>query len=225
MWIVTYKGRPIGVVEVKKPNSQILNDSRVHGQLFDYMHNLKTYFGLNYCIGILSTYEKWRIFWDSEAQDLSQASILSNEAKHEILQKVDIPLPTSIERDTEKHYPKSPSATISRSLHASKIYNWNDKNLIQVLGTVILKMMRCPSISMPSLIGRSAYIVLQPDRWIWATLPAKALHWNKLPSTKALNFHLLQILGRGEEGLVWLACTSTGSVCALKFAKDKNKSE
>lgn len=46
IWILfEQKGIPIGVIEVKKPDSKIMNSKRLHGQIYDYMLRLRHFFG------------------------------------------------------------------------------------------------------------------------------------------------------------------------------------
>lgn len=64
IWIVYGGGMPIGVVGVKKPGEDgTLQNPYVHGQLFDYMLRLQSFFGLQQVFGILTSYEKWRVCW------------------------------------------------------------------------------------------------------------------------------------------------------------------
>ena len=110
------RGRPIGVILIKEPHPTILDDKLVYGQIFDYMHNLKVYFGLQYCFGILSTYNQWRILWDDGAHDLSQSLILPPAPETVPVERLDIPLVGSISLDTDTTNPASPTAKISRHL-------------------------------------------------------------------------------------------------------------
>jgi len=47
----------------------------------------------------------------------------------------------------------------------------------------------------------------------------KKLTWGRLGRRDARQFLLLRQLGRGSDGVVFLACTLTGSICALKFGR------
>jgi hypothetical protein len=63
IWIVcTSSGVPIGVVEVKKPDKNIMNSPSLHGQIFDYMLRLRHFIGLKSVFGITTTYAQWRIY-------------------------------------------------------------------------------------------------------------------------------------------------------------------
>ena len=168
-WIIaTASGRPIGVIKVKRPSDSIMEEDGVHGQLFDYMLKLKTYFGLQGCFGIVTTYEQWRIYWDTDAQELAESD--SVEEPEDIEKPFDLsslPTPNLTQKDnTDSTYYQSPKAKDPRKLKASKNYEWNDKELITVLASVVLKMLACPTVAVPGLLERRAYIVLQQSSWI-----------------------------------------------------------
>lgn len=64
IWIVTsLKGVPVGVVEVKKDDAQIMDAPLLHGQIYDYMLRLQSFHGLRHVFGIASTYNQWRFYW------------------------------------------------------------------------------------------------------------------------------------------------------------------
>ncbi|KAL5484740.1 hypothetical protein EMCRGX_G021288 [Ephydatia muelleri] len=52
---------PIGVVEVKKPCTDLNN--KMQGQLYDYLQMLKSSFNLNFAIGILTNFNQWQVLW------------------------------------------------------------------------------------------------------------------------------------------------------------------
>lgn len=77
--VVRMRKQPIGVVEVKTPNDDsIINHGRVHGQIYDYMCRLNEYFGLKSVFGIVTTYEKWRVYWLAESDPVA----ISNPRPH-----------------------------------------------------------------------------------------------------------------------------------------------
>lgn len=60
--VVKNNSQPISVVETKTPaDDAVMDHEQVHGQLYDYMHQLKEYFGLETVFGIATTYNQWRI--------------------------------------------------------------------------------------------------------------------------------------------------------------------
>ena len=73
--------------------------------------------------------------------------------------------------------------------------------------------------------GRTNYIRLQEDSWVWSTLPTTrfALDFNKFPTSRARSLILLADLRGGAHGRVWLACSSSGAGCVIKFARDDSR--
>ena len=70
------------------------------------------------------------------------------------------------------------------------------------------------------MLSKKDYIVTQADKWFWGKLPPDIkLDYSKMPSTAAKSFYLLQDLGAGAEGRVWLGCSSGGKVVVLKFLR------
>lgn len=66
IWVIVDNfGVAIGVIEVKKPDSNILKNTHVHGQILDYMERLKYFFGQAIRFGIVATYEEWRLYSSS----------------------------------------------------------------------------------------------------------------------------------------------------------------
>jgi hypothetical protein len=78
IWIVRENRMPIGVVEVKKPNPKIMQSEHVHGQIYDYMLRLRSFFGLQNVFGIVATYESWRVYWlpSGNTDDVANATSL-----------------------------------------------------------------------------------------------------------------------------------------------------
>jgi hypothetical protein len=73
----------VGVVEVKKPGHNVLNEPTVLGELLDQMMLVEGFYGMGPVIGILTTAEEWVISWfpvDTNALahvDLPEASFIS----------------------------------------------------------------------------------------------------------------------------------------------------
>lgn len=51
---------------VAKPGKS-LDTKQVGSELYDYMLRLKSFYGLHYAFGIVSSYEEWQIFWLSDS--------------------------------------------------------------------------------------------------------------------------------------------------------------
>ena len=73
---------------------------------------------------------------NNNAEDLAHAKVLPSVPETQLLQRVDVPLSESITEDKETENPAAPPTKISRSLSASKIYSWNDPNLVKTIGQI-----------------------------------------------------------------------------------------
>lgn len=99
IWVMLANGVPIGVVEVKVPSVGILNNPKVHGQIFDYMLRLQSFFGVQDVFGLVSTYESSRIFWFPQSADCAKAT---ERVEHES-KGLDLDLDQVLER-RKKHF-------------------------------------------------------------------------------------------------------------------------
>lgn len=83
IWVVmNERGVPVGVCEVKKPGSSIMDSPVVHGQIYDYMLRLRSFHGIKHVFGIVSTYHQWRLYWleDCAAAAAAAATVVTVEA-------------------------------------------------------------------------------------------------------------------------------------------------
>jgi len=59
--------------------------------------------------------------------------------------------------------------------------------------------------------------------WYWSTLPSSFhLDFSKFPSSRAKNFIILVDLWGGEHGHAWLAASTHGVGCVIKFSQMKD---
>lgn len=68
LWIITVRSRPVGVVEVKKPDKRgqkflALEHPNVLGELYDFMKHLPNFYGTYPAFGILTNMNSWRFAW------------------------------------------------------------------------------------------------------------------------------------------------------------------
>ena len=65
------------------------------------------------------------------------------------------------------------------------------------------------------------YFLLTENSYYWVTCPWKiekpTLNNDEMPPGNTKQFYLLKPLGKGIESLVWLACSRSLKVCAIKF--------
>ena len=111
----------------------------------------------------------------------------------------------------------SPAAN-ERVLHGGPIIAWNDKSLISVLASVLVKMAFSPVNPLNKAIGPDRqYREVNPHTWAWKTLKSGfALKFDEMPDEDAI-FLLIMPLGQGENGIAWLATSESGKACVIKF--------
>ena len=51
------------------------------------------------------------------------------------------------------------------------------------------------------------------------------IHWDRSPRANTKHMYALEDLGRGADGKVYLAATTSGSICVLKFSRSKTKAK
>jgi hypothetical protein len=97
IWVMLRRGRPVGVVEVKKPDigqkepgGDALSHKKILGELYDYMMTLRCFEGLERVYGILTTYDEWRICWledtddDARSTDMPAAPAATDEPRQAV---------------------------------------------------------------------------------------------------------------------------------------------
>lgn len=55
------------------------------------------------------------------------------------------------------------------------------------------------------------------EGWSWVTLLVDELDFSCFPTKRANSFILLQSFKGGADGRVWIACSTSGKICVLKF--------
>jgi hypothetical protein len=224
IWLFYANSIPFGVIEVKKPESKIMENNRVHGQIYYYMKKLKYFFGQKWVFGITTTYEKWRIHWLDEATDsIAQSDTIAKQelTPVQIFPTIDIPQWNHILETEEGPEVTFLASPVRRDFYGSRIYERNDRTLPQVLMSVLLKMYHSPREQVPLLDKKRSYIAMNKTSWFWTlSVDIEELDFSKLPKVGAQNLLLLQDLGGGAHGRTWLTCSTTGKVCVIKFAQE-----
>jgi hypothetical protein len=239
IWIVIKEGFPIGVLEVKKPDKKIMENERLHGQIFDYMIRLRNFYGQKHVFGIVSTYEEWRIYWlaNDDCNDAAEASQIENSEISQACVVEDITtIPERFDFESESTDELITPSQEKRRLCGTPIIRYDDKILPHMLISVLLKMYHSPREEIPLVDPNRSYIQLNETNWYW-------VHYNKalnlsqvhtqshklilyqMPSTKAKGLVLLRDLRGGVHGRVWLACSTSGNVCVIKFSQDREASD
>ena len=102
---------------------------------------------------------------------------------------------------------------------------WNvDENVFNVIGSALWKMNGAQVDN--AMIGRGQTVIqVTEDSFFWCKRPKATFHenlqWNKVPRAKSLL--LLEDLGVGHSGRVWLVGSQSGRVGVLKFSVAQSK--
>ena len=207
---------------------KIMESESLHGQLFDYMQRLKSFFGQQWVFGIATTYDQWRIYWLPDCDPVArQTKVGPPKKKHEI-SLVPTPLQSipSLQNDEKEGNDSNPTVSeLQRVLHGTKVLAVKDGQALPIyLASAIWKMYCSPTIEVELVDINRHYIQLQSNTWFWNTLPNNfTLKFGvKIPSRTTQNLFLVHDLGGGIHGRVWLAASRTGIACVLKFAHEKS---
>ena len=217
-----YHKTPIGFVEVKKPSlkSSRLMNPEILGQMFDYLNMLKSFFRLNFVLGLLTTFNEWRACW-LPIHSTTVATLVKKDFNCEDLSIPDISdMGNETEDDIDGILPVS---TSERKVLGTEIYQLDGSGDNLKMVTHAIRTM-CQSKPIPShlIAAEQEYVVYGKDDWYWSPSPWKnsdCLMFGRMPTSRCGNFYILKPLGAGEHGRVWLACSKSRLVCALKFSK------
>ena len=238
VWVMTKRGRPIGVVEVKKPGAGILDHELVAGQMYDYLKRLRSFYGLKHVFGIATTYAEWRLFWlrddaTEEAALASPPAALSDTRPEDTAGwagawwQAELGVPSWRQRDAVPMAPEPetpPTPLRDRVVRAGEVLVYTDHHaVLDMVASALCKMLQAPTVP-PRLVSlQRHYIELSEDSWFWVKLEADfQLRPGAMPAPQARHLLLLADLRGGVEGRLWLAATVTGAVCVVKFAKNGN---
>jgi hypothetical protein len=113
-------------------------------------------------------------------------------------------------------------------LIGTKVYKWNDKEMLYTLGAVLKQMASSrrtliSSVTNESLKERVMWHLIKTDTvlpWGWAKLSVSKLHWNRMIGPDTKNVIVLGLLGQGADGKVLLVACKKGHVSAMKLIKD-----
>ena len=225
---------PIGFVEVKKPSQNLkssrLMNAEILGQMFDYLNMFKSFFRLNFVLGLLTTFNEWRACWlpiDSTTI-VSMATLVNNEELKDFnCEDLSIPDISDMDKETEDDIDGTlPVSTSERKVFGTEIYQLDGSGDSLKMVTHAIRTM-CKSKPIPShlIAAEQEYVVYGKDDWYWSPSPWKngdCPIFGRMPTSRCTNFYILKPLGAGEDGRVWLACSINRLVCALKFRKDNN---
>jgi hypothetical protein len=248
LWLMRSGGLPVGVVEVKKPGEGVLDNQSVLGELYDYLLHLPNFYGAEQMIGIVTTYREWRVCWLKteetialvempESIEANGAMTPERVAAKGTKKESSPPGLTPSKKRTDYHRvgdtedfmdsdsPVFPPPT--REMFVSRIWNIEKDNVFPVVASALLKMSRVTHRGFAHPfddLARRTLLRVGENSFYWDRLDTANVglgKWDCCPSSRTKNLYLLEDLGVGATGHVWLACSATGAVCVLKFIKDQ----
>ncbi len=224
--------RPVGVVEVKKPlmglkpsiTTSLLDRRDFQGQIYDYLMFLKMQFSLPYVIGILTTFQEFRICW------LDDIPPLPSNCPSSVFKASDTSEPSTESNDS----PKTSIEQLPRTLNTSAILTISEhyEILNDVIGTTLLAMAKNMSFDEIEPFGADHPLVFpfinRNNGQIFWTKGMNLKKPKKLsspicPIINSETIILVRNLGVGAHGYVWLAATESSTLCVIKFKHLKDK--
>jgi hypothetical protein len=227
IWLVLSSHRmPVGVIEVKKPGSTIMQKPLVFGQIYDYLLQLQSFNGLKTPFGIVTTYVEWRICWlaNDSSDNLAASTFHDTSSVEAKTSDIDETMNYTTDLDVDDVDLGEPTQMSDdlRIVHGTNVMQFDDNNLVNMLATLLHKMTHV-ELSPVALIDASrSYIVTNEKSWYWARLslskPDTRLSSTAMPKSNTQQFWLLKDFRGGVDGRVWLACSRSGAACVIKFS-------
>lgn len=107
-----------------------------------------------------------------------------------------------------------------RIIHGTRVFQWSEKELPSMICSTLKKMYHSPTDPVKRISSDRAYIVLYKDVWKWEKVKwgkEFRLNYKQMPTDQPDKLILLEDFRGGVDGRVWLACTTKGEMCAIKF--------
>ncbi|KAM9981284.1 hypothetical protein ACTFIY_003576 [Dictyostelium cf. discoideum] len=135
-------GLPIGIIEVKKPSKNIMENERLHGQTFNYMLSIAEMYGQEDVYGISTTYDCWRVYWLPRCDRSAISSELDviSQSKTTLEKPVTITSTSNLQDSITTIDDILLPTPNKRIVYRSKVYEYSDKHLPKVLYSVLMKM-------------------------------------------------------------------------------------
>ena len=113
-------GQLITVFKVKQPskNGNDLESDEIINQIGDYLHDLRFTWGVQFVVGLITTYKEWRIVWLSDCNDFAKET-------------------------TSEGFGACQLGTLEQTqLYATETFLYNNSRLVKLLVSVITKAFR-----------------------------------------------------------------------------------
>eukprot|EP00026_Physarum_polycephalum_P010563 Phypoly_transcript_10729.p1 GENE.Phypoly_transcript_10729~~Phypoly_transcript_10729.p1 ORF type:complete len:278 (+),score=20.34 Phypoly_transcript_10729:172-1005(+) len=202
------------------------------------MKRLQSFYGLKHVFGISTTYTEWRFYWFSESDSYANSDVTPAATNPIFTNEIDEDSEPDDESggeaadnettDEETAYEAQQNinievhqTTTKRILSATETIAYDNQQIMRLLVSVIRKMYCSPFEAVAEISLERSYITIIKDSWFWSTVNwrTRVLNRHKFPYVGAKKFVLLRDLRGGADGRVWMACTTSGIACVLKFAK------
>jgi hypothetical protein len=236
--ILTKNALLIGVVKVKKPGDEILEDNNVMGELFDQMKLLQLFYGMGPAIGILATGEQFLVAWLPQDHRVFSSPPLialrtpvrtagdsSNSSPGATPSQQNTSIFDIIDDEENCGSEDIAVYTEDRLLFCTPIFNANNNvpKLMSVLSTALIRMTH----SLPNYYETNGRYLIRFHKGLekkttWCALPditkLQSIKFHNFPRCDVKTLLAVEDLGRGSNGKAWLVTTETfSSVCVLKF--------
>ncbi|KJE94769.1 hypothetical protein CAOG_005355 [Capsaspora owczarzaki ATCC 30864] len=230
----------------------------LQGQLYDYLRSPHEDFCMVPYFGILTTYHEWAVYWlaDDQEQHLQDTPscttecatvsdvgefkkiILELERRATVTTDAQWPSLKVVPTFGNVHNPAATSAKVfqqgeaTRRLIRTRVFKWNDPDLVNVLQNVIFKAYHLSQLRFHPHFGESSSCLLYSNNQLTQTRTHGRVQLdfntfsNKVVRSgyifggpKPTNVYCFVDLGRGRDGHAWLASPYTKlnhGVCVLK---------
>ncbi|KJE94787.1 hypothetical protein CAOG_005369 [Capsaspora owczarzaki ATCC 30864] len=230
----------------------------LQGQLYDYLRSFHKDLGMVPYFGILTTYHEWAVYWlaDDMEQHLQDTPSCTTECATVSdvgeFKKIILELERRATATTDAQWPSlkdvptfgdvyKPATTsakvfqqgeATRRLIRTRVFKWNDPDLVNVLQNVIFKAYHLSQLRFHPHFGESSSCLLYSNNQLTQTRTHGRVQLdfntfsNKVVRSgyifggpKPTNVYCFVDLGRGRDGHAWLASPYTKlnhGVCVLK---------
>lgn len=185
----------VGVVQVKCPKQNAMNQLN---QIVNYLECLYSQHGARFSFGIYTTNDEWRFLWLEVSDAAARCTCTRDYLDDLVLAK------SPVLQDSEE-----------RKVYATKVFKFNDPELIKTICSVLWKMAKASVVLPQSYVDPPRmYPFVSQQKFEFKYLPKKIRFNNSMPS-KVKEVYVLHYYHRGGDGRVSLAVTPTGELCVL----------
>jgi len=203
----------------------------VKNQVYHYLLDVFSIAGVQHPISIATYWHQWQFFWLPRSQ--TELKLFGKRNTTEFLEQavagVQDAEPIAYDDDSDDGGSGfDGDRVVRRVLCQSRVYEYNDENLIPTLLSFLL-FARISAVKYPTFSANEEHVVTVVDKNGWhrshKTFPANFLLQWRMPRPQTKSFFLMKPLGRGRDGNVFKACNAGGYLVAIKFLYGKPKKD